>query len=186
MRRKRLPFPKAFSPEWVERFWSRVIKNDGCWSWSGVHNKTGYGSVSYYEPGGPRSGVTYLVHRVVDFLERGPCSSHLVIRHMCHNPGCCNPNHLKRGTHKQNRQDSILIGRIKPQHIGDWARGRKGAAHPRSRYCDETRAQAVRLVFSDGMSRRSAAEFVGCHRYSVNRWCREYEESLLANPREIE
>ena len=30
----------------------------------------------------------------------------MIVRHKCHNPKCCNPEHLQIGTHKDNWNDS--------------------------------------------------------------------------------
>lgn len=53
----------------------------------------------------------YTIHRLVAAeklleLDYFDIPSSLVIRHMCHNKSCCNPEHLKTGTHSDNTKDS--------------------------------------------------------------------------------
>ena len=54
------------SPERLRRFWSKVVKTDGCWWWTGaISAKTGYGCWAYY-----RDQVLG-VHRAATMLDLG-------------------------------------------------------------------------------------------------------------------
>lgn len=70
-------------------FWSRVEKTDGCWHWHGSFHKDGYATFS------PTHNSTVLGHRFTYELFVGPISPGTHIHHLCENPGCVNPAHLK-------------------------------------------------------------------------------------------
>lgn len=74
-------------------------KKTGCWNWSKSKNSAGYGQFQ-------RDGKYWLTHRFVVTETQGPIPSNHVVRHMCHNPACCNPKHLKTGTGLDNYNDS--------------------------------------------------------------------------------
>ena len=84
-----------------------LIKNkievlpSGCWQWKKSTNSAGYGQLTVNK-------TYWLAHRyalscVQDVLPTD------VVRHMCHNPKCCNPEHLKIGTHQDNWHDSAAV-----------------------------------------------------------------------------
>ncbi len=96
--------PKCLSsPAATESLWSRVVRGEGCWLWSGSKNFRGYGNVR-------RNGVTYLTHRyLLSLLRRVPKGS--VVLHQCDTPGCVRPSHLRVGTQKANVRDCVAKGR---------------------------------------------------------------------------
>lgn len=77
-----------------------------CWVWKGCNSgkKQPHGRVRYM---GPKQAV----HRLTYQFARGPIPKGKVIRHMCNNSLCCNPDHLKMGTQKDNMKDCIKAGR---------------------------------------------------------------------------
>ena len=77
---------------------------DKCWEWLGKKDAKGYGGF-----GAQEVAYRYSYRRFV-----GPTSKGKVIRHLCNNPGCVNPNHLMKGTYQENSQDSIKAGTHKP------------------------------------------------------------------------
>jgi hypothetical protein len=85
-----------------ELAWSRVRKTDNvdeCWEWGGHVPKGGYGNLVY-------KGKYYAAHRLVySYFHPHEDISHSVIRHMCNNKSCCNPNHLQPGSHADNSRD---------------------------------------------------------------------------------
>lgn len=84
-----------------ERFWSYVSKADGCWEWTGSKNWAGYGRFWWDEGGGKR---LHGAHRTAYQLVFGPIPGEMVLDHLCHNPGCVNPGHLRPVTHKENNE----------------------------------------------------------------------------------
>ena len=87
----------------VDRFWSKVVKGDGCWRWTGAKTN-GYG---YLTLGGRNSGLIR-AHRFSYEFHFGPIPHGLVVRHKCDNPECTNPDHLEVGTHQDNMKDIVL------------------------------------------------------------------------------
>lgn len=90
----------------AERFWNKVdIGSDAsCWEWLGTINSNGYGTISV-------ANGTESSHRVAWELANGSIPNGLLIRHLCHNPPCCNPKHLALGNAYQNAQDMVQSGR---------------------------------------------------------------------------
>jgi hypothetical protein len=85
-----------------EEFYSKVewcVDNNGCHSViSHKPKKTGYVPIR-------KSGIQYLMHRVVYELRHRRLTSNDVIMHSCDNPQCINIDHLSIGTHKDNMVD---------------------------------------------------------------------------------
>lgn len=85
----------------MERILNNVILDkDGCWVWINSLNSSGYGQMMI-------DGEYWNSHRYVYNKVYGGIGEGLVVRHLCHNPSCCNPNHLEEGTHLDNYHDSI-------------------------------------------------------------------------------
>ena len=91
-------------------FWSRVnVKGESlCWQWNGAKDKAGYGKWWH-------AGKEYKSHRIAIGLVVGwdELNAHQMVRHLCHNPPCCNPNHLALGDGKDNAKDSFDAGRVR-------------------------------------------------------------------------
>lgn len=83
----------------AERLWGRVDKKapGGCWLWTGGTNSNGYGQI--------RNPKKCYVHRVVYELAVGPIPEGVEIDHICRVRLCCNPEHLRPVTHRQNLQN---------------------------------------------------------------------------------
>lgn len=88
----------------IARFWAKVDKSGGCWTWTGaaIPNKVGnkYGHIKFAD------NMVY-AHRFVYALAHGECPTNLVIDHICHNTLCVNPNHLQAVTQQQNNENRI-------------------------------------------------------------------------------
>ena len=80
-------------------------KPSGCWEWTGVLDKDGYGRTWYKGRG------NVLVHRFVYETFVGPLIPNMVIMHSCDNRACALPDHLSQGTVKDNVQDALKKGR---------------------------------------------------------------------------
>ena len=93
-------------PHW---FWSHVDRGHpmDCWPWKGKKRWTnGYGSAE--RPDGSVAGA----HRVAFEVSGGMLIPGMVIMHLCDNPPCCNPAHLRQGTYSDNIRDAIAKGRF--------------------------------------------------------------------------
>lgn len=90
-----------------ERFWAKVSKDTigtGCWEWTGATNNHGYGSIWEVRDG---KGHIAVAHRVSWKLAGRELpgwknETGLVLDHMCRNPRCVNPDHLRIVTYRDN------------------------------------------------------------------------------------
>jgi hypothetical protein len=121
-----------------ERFWEKVDKqgpigpyvDTPCWIWTATKDSCGYGRIlgKHKKPIG--------AHRLSWSLQRGPIPSGLCVLHLCHNPGCVNPEHLYLGTQKDNARDKYRAGRS--NHPA-------GPDHPRARFSGEDVFRILRM-----------------------------------------
>ena len=86
--------------------WKKIQKGSGdeCWNWIGMVDGCGYGMMKIKQRG-------YRTHRIAYELTYGDIPEGLCILHSCDNPACCNPKHLRIGTHKDNMKDMLDKGR---------------------------------------------------------------------------
>ncbi len=91
----------------IDWFWSRIDKTSsphGCWLWIGARTKAGYGRV--------RNRYT---HRFMwELTHNCQLTSAEYVLHNCpggDNPSCVNPQHLWRGTQRDNVADMWAKGR---------------------------------------------------------------------------
>ena len=89
----------------VDRFLDKVNFTEGCWEWNGSTKSTGYGKIMINKK-------TVSAHRFSYMLYNGSIPDGMIVRHLCHNKACVNPQHLEVGTHKENTQDSVVDGRM--------------------------------------------------------------------------
>lgn len=82
---------------------TRLAEN-GCWEWVGGMASGGYGAIS-------RNGKMVRAHRISYEAYKGSIPKGMVVRHMCDNPACINPDHLILGTQKDNAADRSARGR---------------------------------------------------------------------------
>lgn len=75
-----------------------TISDTGCWEWQKSCNSAGYGQLT-------ENKKYWSAHRYA-YACKNTLSDGDVVRHTCHNRKCCNPEHLKIGTHKDNWEDS--------------------------------------------------------------------------------
>jgi hypothetical protein len=97
-------------------FWNKIAKEavlapGGCWNWIGYLDRHGYGKFSTVISGRVR---TLRPHRHAWLLVHGEILTPTIfLLHLCDNPRCCNPDHLKPGTQKENIRDAIEKGRFR-------------------------------------------------------------------------
>jgi len=89
-----------------QRIYSKIdIKGaDECWPFKGSRDVEGYGYCS------SRIAGTNKAHRLVLWLEGHEIAGKPIL-HSCDNPPCCNPAHLRVGTHAENENDKDSRGR---------------------------------------------------------------------------
>ena len=83
---------------------------EGCWEWTGALNANGYGKIRMLQK-------DWLAHRLSYTHHEGAIPCDKIVRHMCHNRKCCNPEHLELGDDIDNMLDRCRAGRT-PK--GDW------------------------------------------------------------------
>lgn len=76
-----------------------TIDSNDCWNWNKSCSSSGYGQFT-------KNKIYYNTHRYVYEKINGKIESDEIVRHICHNRKCCNPNHLVIGSHKDNYEDS--------------------------------------------------------------------------------
>jgi len=84
-------------------FYDKLQPNGDCLEWTGGCYATGYGQTKAYDK-------MWRTHRLALELEGVDTSGHLVL-HSCDNRLCCNPEHLRLGTHQDNMDDRNSRGR---------------------------------------------------------------------------
>ena len=75
-----------------------------CKIFEGCIGSDGYGRVQV-------NGKKWRAHRLAYTEAKGPIPLGMLVRHMCHNPACVNPDHLELGTNQDNMHDMVKAGR---------------------------------------------------------------------------
>ena len=86
-------------------FLSKInIKDDSneCWEWTAALDRDGYGVYGFIR-----------AHRKSYEIHNGEITNNLYVLHSCDNRKCCNPNHLRLGTPKDNSDDAYKRKRRK-------------------------------------------------------------------------
>jgi hypothetical protein len=78
-----------------DRFWEKVDAFGDCWEWTAAKTGAGYGN--FYD--GSRLIVA---HRYAYISLVGPIPAGMVLDHLCRNPSCVNPDHLRVLTRREN------------------------------------------------------------------------------------
>jgi hypothetical protein len=103
--------PDAVAALIAPRFWARVTRGDGCWTWTGTRGPKGYGRAYVPDPRPGVGGRPASAHRVAWQLANGPIPAGVCVLHRCDNPPCCRPDHLFLGTNDDNIADRHAKGR---------------------------------------------------------------------------
>jgi hypothetical protein len=126
-------------------FWARVTKDAGCWLWTGMKDRDGYGKCGWQNRGHIRT------HRIAFSLANPGWDWAGWVLHSCDTPLCCNPAHLWLGDARANAHDMIAKGRRADS---------RGSRHATAKL-DE--AQAIAIRQADGTHQQIA------DRYGVSR-----------------
>lgn len=97
------PLKSSGSIEWTEDDvpWNKVFGNrhrvtdSGCWEWTGYVTPAGYGKFRYMNK-------TEYTHRISYGLVNGAFDDQLTVDHLCFNPPCIRPEHLRLLTNSEN------------------------------------------------------------------------------------
>jgi len=154
-----------------EYFWSRVdIKGpDDCWMWlmctngdAGPDGRGGYGVFTIrFRENGAIAKRSFYSHRTAFELSGGDYTRGRLVLHSCNERGCCNPAHLRSGTHEDNMRDAASAGTMR----------RMGVANGSSRVSPHD-SVAICLLHAGGAQQRHIAECYGISSSSVGSICR--------------
>lgn len=86
------------------RFWPRVEKSAGCWLWTGLVDKDGYGRIRV-------NGRQTRTHRLSYEMHFETIPDGMAVCHRCDTPACVRPDHLFLGTAGDNNEDRRRKGR---------------------------------------------------------------------------
>lgn len=86
-------------------FLKHTKPNGDCLEWTRCYNTDGYPRTVWNNSSNGK------VHRIVWELANNESATSKVVRHLCNNPRCINPNHLSIGTTTDNMLDRDLAGR---------------------------------------------------------------------------
>lgn len=140
----------------------RRITANGCWEYTGKVGPRGYAGISFRKK---RVRIHRLVYRIV----KGPFPRDYDVMHLCDNPPCFNPDHLRAGTTQENVRDCLSKNRQFSQ---------------RKTHCPRGHAYADNAAWSkrpSGVWRACAI----CHRAKCRRQRGWPEESLFIPPQPI-
>ena len=127
-------------------FYDKLQPNGDCLEWTDGSTTDGYGQTW-------ANGKPWLTHRLALHLEGIDTTGHYVL-HSCDNPLCCNPDHLRTGTHQDNMADRNSRGRQ--------ARGTK----VNSAKLTEKDVLEIRAI--TGMTQQAIADQYGVHQAAIN------------------
>lgn len=129
------------------RIESKIEKKDGCWNWTGLLNRTGYGIIGM-------SGRAKLAHRISFEAYAGRIPELMCVLHKCDNRRCVNPDHLFIGTRKDNADDR-----------GDKGRSAKGESNGQSKLSE----MEVLQIIGDHRSQADIARSYGVSGSTISR-----------------
>jgi hypothetical protein len=140
----------------ADRFWSRIKKADGdaCWEWLGQRIKGGYGMLF------DGAGKYVTANRISWMLNIGAIPPGYVVRHLCNNPPCVRPDHLRLGTQLENMADRAAAGRTA-----------LGETNGKSKLSDED-VQQIRSLHAAGLNYRQIATRYPVHEHTISAICR--------------
>ncbi len=96
--------PPVLTDKYISKFHTKYIKvESGCWETTLVRSGCGYAYLRI-------NSIKYLMHKLSYFIHNGEWPGNLMVRHLCNNKKCCNPDHLELGTPRDNWNDRKQAG----------------------------------------------------------------------------
>ena len=142
----------------LNRFLQRIDidAKTGCWNWTGSRLKNGYGQIWV---GGDQVVIRthQLAYDLYCYPEREQGNPDHFVLHKCHNPACCNPEHLYLGSNQQNMNDMTGAGRET-----------RGSRHRGSKLI-ETDIATIRDRYAKGESAKAIAKDYGVSPNTIRR-----------------
>lgn len=91
----------------IAKFWAKVDKRgpEECWPWLGQVRWDGYGRFVILRKPQWTHRFSWELHNGRKLVK----GEHVL--HSCNNPPCCNPAHLRAGTHQENMEEAQRHGR---------------------------------------------------------------------------
>lgn len=137
-------------------FLDRCVLNPStwCWEWQGTKDRDGYGIFGY-------ENRMRLVHRLAYEFYHQTTEEEMkgkIVMHICDNPSCVNPDHLKLGTQKENIHDCIKKGRRANQ---------KGEANFNAKLT-EYQVKKIRELAEFGMSQEQLSKMFNVSRRTIH------------------
>ncbi len=152
----------------IKRFQSHITKRgpDECWEWHRALEWFGYGRMVV------RRKWRLKAHRVAFLLNGGNLSEDKPrVLHSCDNPKCCNPQHLRAGSDKENAEDKVSRGRqTKGEQTGPKVTGqRRKNGDPGVSFTPEDVVKIRALYREQGMTQRGIGVIYNVHQTVIGR-----------------
>lgn len=128
----------------------------GCWNWTGVVARNGYGRIGIGQGRRDVHRLSLEVFRHVSFVP-GECALH-----RCDNPRCFNPDHLWIGTIADNNADMVAKGRNR-----NGAYPSPGESNPRAKL-SERQVMQVRALIAAGKNNCEIGRQFGVHHSTIS------------------
>lgn len=153
-----------FNETFPQRFFSKILKTDGCWEWQGNRNNMGYGMCRPRGADQPK----WPCHVLMWIYTHGTIPAGMHVLHRCDNAACVRPDHLWLGTHADNMKDKHAKNRAYPQ---SWLSNIRAAADRRRKLTPEQGAEA-KWLHENGAPLRAIARYFKCDRDAIRVWLR--------------
>lgn len=164
MRTKVIPealIKQILSEKFKKRFWSHVKigSRKECWPWTAYTKEEGYGQITIQTLFCPMR--TFYAHRIAWIITSGrDAPSGLFVLHSCvSSPSCCNPHHLRIGTHDDNMKDKC--------EQGHQYNGGSGETHAFAKLNNE-KVRYIRNAYSCGeVTQKELGKKFGVHQVTI-------------------